>query len=157
MEKLDAYFSPKKSVDYEIFKFRTAVQTPDETVDQFATPLRELAQTCDFGDVDREIKSAIIHHCTSKRRRRFAFLETENSLSALLAKARAFEASEQQAAGIEKQSASSIEIKDDEESAHAIVNHRTPRNQNFKHRTRSSASEKQSSNICGHCGGHWPH
>ena len=42
MEKLDEYFSPKKNVDYEIFKFRTTVQLPNQTVDQFATRLRNL-------------------------------------------------------------------------------------------------------------------
>ena len=31
-EKLDAYFSPKKNVDYEIFQFRQAIQQPSETV-----------------------------------------------------------------------------------------------------------------------------
>ena len=42
-EKLDAYFSPKKNVDYEIFQFRQAVQQPSETADQFATRLRKMA------------------------------------------------------------------------------------------------------------------
>ena len=38
-EKLDTYFSPKKNVDYEVFQFRQAVQSPGETVEQFATRL----------------------------------------------------------------------------------------------------------------------
>ena len=44
-EKLDAYFLPKKNVDYEIFQFRQAVQLPGETVDQFATRLRKIASS----------------------------------------------------------------------------------------------------------------
>jgi hypothetical protein len=40
IEKLDAYFSPKKNIDYEIFQFRQAKQNIDETTDQFATRLR---------------------------------------------------------------------------------------------------------------------
>ena len=110
LEILDAYFSPKRNADYEIFKFPTAIQSPEGTVDQFATCLRDLAQTCDFQDVDREIKSAVIQHCTSKRFRRFAFLEIELSLCALLAKARAYETSEQQAAGIETTALSRITL-----------------------------------------------
>ena len=106
MEKLDAYFTPKKNVDYEIFKFRTAVQLPNETVDQFATRLRKLAQTCSFADNNIEVNSAIIQHCTSKRLRRFAFLETDVTVANLLAKARALEASEIQATGIENTFAS---------------------------------------------------
>ena len=46
MNKLDAYFSPKKNVDYEIFQFRQAKQQESETLDQFITRLRKLAQTC---------------------------------------------------------------------------------------------------------------
>ena len=67
LEKLDEYFTPKKNVAYEIFKFRTAVQLPNETVDNFATRLRQLAKTCSFTNQDAEVKSAIIQHCTSKR------------------------------------------------------------------------------------------
>ena len=57
--KLDEYFSPKKNVDYQVFQFRQAVQQPGETVDQFVTRLRKLAATCEFGDVAKEIKSAV--------------------------------------------------------------------------------------------------
>ncbi len=48
MENLDAYFSPKRNTDYEIFKFCTVVQAVDEMLDQYTTPLRKLASTCDF-------------------------------------------------------------------------------------------------------------
>jgi hypothetical protein len=37
IEKLDAYFGPKKNIDYEIFQFRQAKQNIDENTDQFAT------------------------------------------------------------------------------------------------------------------------
>ena len=158
MEKLDTYFSPKGNADYEIFKFRTAIQSPEETVDQFATRLRKLAQTCDFQDVDREIKSAIIQHCTSKRLRRFAFLETELSLSALLAKARAFEISEQQATGIETEALSrqTLDI-GDQETAHSLTRRVPPRRQPSKQSHHSSQREKRQSSTCGLCGGQWPH
>ncbi len=69
-KKLVDYFSPKKNVDYEVFQFRQATQLAGETVEQFATRLRKLAVTCEFHDVDKEIKSAIIQHCRSKHLRR---------------------------------------------------------------------------------------
>ncbi|CAB4045303.1 Hypothetical predicted protein [Paramuricea clavata] len=50
---LDTYFSPKKHVDFEIFKFREAKQQPHETIDQFSTRLRKLAATCDFENMDK--------------------------------------------------------------------------------------------------------
>lgn len=101
-EKLDEYFSPKKNVDYEIFQFRKATQQPNETVDQFVTRLRKLAATCEFHDVSREIKSAVIQNCLSKRLRRYVLREDTLKLDELLAKARSLEASETQATGIEK-------------------------------------------------------
>ena len=67
--KLDAYFSPKKNIDYQIFQFHQAVQQPGETVDQFVTRLRKLAATCEFHNVSKEIKSAVIQNCSSKRLR----------------------------------------------------------------------------------------
>ena len=67
--KLDSYFAPKKNVDYKIFQFRQAAQKPGETVDQFSTRLRKLAATCEFYDSEKEIKSAIILNCLSKRLR----------------------------------------------------------------------------------------
>ena len=102
MTKLNEYFSPKKNVDYEIFQFRQAVQNAGETVDQFATRLRKLAAHCEFPNLDRELKSAIIQNCQSKRLRRYALREDALTLDGLLSKARALEASETQATGMEK-------------------------------------------------------
>ena len=39
IDKLDEYFAPKKNVDFEIFKFRTATQNTGETIDQYTTRL----------------------------------------------------------------------------------------------------------------------
>ena len=102
LEKLDAYFLPKKNVDYEIFQFWQAVQQPSETIDQFVTRLRQLAAHCEFQDVDKELKSAIIQNCQSKCLRRYALREEALTLDNLLAKARSLDASELQATGIEK-------------------------------------------------------
>ena len=88
MTKLNDYFSPTKNVDYEIFQFRKAMQQPGETTDQFATRLKKLVATCEFTNVDKEVKSTIIQNCLSKRLRCVA-LRDDLSLADLLAKARA--------------------------------------------------------------------
>ena len=103
--KLDEYFLPKKNVDYETFQFRQASQKSDQTVDQFVTRLRKLAVHCEFADLERELKSAVIEHCTSKRLRRHALREEAMTLDKLLSKAQALEASETQAKGIEESTA----------------------------------------------------
>ena len=101
MTKLNDYFSPTKNVDYEIFQFRKAMQQPGETTNQFATRLKKLAATCEFTNVDKEVKATIIQNCLSKHLRRVA-LRDDLLLADLLAKARAQEASEVQAKGMEE-------------------------------------------------------
>ena len=91
IDKLDAYFSPKKDIDYEIFHFRQAKQLTDETVDQFCLHLRKLAVSCDFYDTEKEIKAPVIQNCLSKRLRRVALREDTLSLDQLFATARALE------------------------------------------------------------------
>ena len=105
MDKLDAYFNPKKNVqlDFEVFQFRQAKQQ-DETIDQFVTRLRKLAVICEFTELDKELKSAVIQHCTSKPLRRYALREEGLTLDKLMSKARALEASEQQEKGMEETS-----------------------------------------------------
>ena len=72
-------------------------------MDQFVTRLRKLAVTCEFTELDKELKSTVIQHCTSKPLRRYALREEGLTiLDKLMSKARALEASEQQAKGMEE-------------------------------------------------------
>jgi hypothetical protein len=75
---------------------------PDETAEQFATQLRKMAVNCEFTDVKREIKTAIIQHCLSKWLRRFALRENDLTPDGLLAKVSSLEPSEIQASGMEE-------------------------------------------------------
>ena len=100
-EKLTAYFSPKKNIEYEVYVFRKEKQEIGETLDTYHTRLRRLAATCDFTDIDREIKTQIVQNCSSCRLRRRALRDADFSLSAMLAEGRAIELSEKQATDIE--------------------------------------------------------
>ena len=134
-------------MDYEIFKFHEAKQQADQTIDQFATRLRNLAATCDFTSIDKEVKSAIIQNCSSKSLRRYALLDNEFTLANLLAKERAFQLSESQATGIEKLLVSEEVVK--------IVGpgNRVPAQQQESHARKNSVTQPQ----CRNCGGPWPH
>ena len=77
LAKLDEYFLPKKNVDYETFQFRQAKQKSDEMVEQFVICLRKLAVNCEFSALDKELKSAVIQNCSSKRLRRFVLREDD--------------------------------------------------------------------------------
>ena len=54
--KLITYFEPQSNRRYEVYKFREAKQGNTETLDQFHTRLRKLAQTCAFNDADFEVE-----------------------------------------------------------------------------------------------------
>ena len=153
---LDRYFSPQKHVDFKIFKFREAKRQLHETIDQYSTRLRKLATTCDFANIDKEIKSAIIQNCSSKRLRRFALLDSEVTLAKILAKGRAFELSESPATGIEN-ALESTSISN--AVAEAVrPNTMTPNNNN--HDQQQTSSHRQDFHAppqCQNCGGPWPH
>ena len=121
--------------------FRQARQQPQETLDQFATRLRQLASSCEFASVDKEIKSQIILSCSSSRLRRRALREPTITLKALLDLGRAMELSETQASGIESQSSTPFD-----EVNYTRASQRSPAREPI---SRSS--------TCGHCGNAYPH
>ena len=90
-----------KNLDFEIFTFRQATQLPEESIAQFCTGLRKLASICEFHDINREIKAALIQNCLSTRLRRLALREDTLTLNDLLSKARALEVSDIQASDME--------------------------------------------------------
>lgn len=100
-DKLRDYFEPQKNRRYEVFKFRQAKQEPNETLDQFHTRLRALAQTCSFNDTEFEIEQQIIINGISSRIRKKALREPDYDLKKILLDGRRTEQSEFQARDIE--------------------------------------------------------
>lgn len=92
-------------MEFDINKFRQSEQETGETIDTFHTRLRKLAETCEFENIDNEIKSQIIQSCSSTRMRRRALRKSEIGLKQLLLLARSFEISDEQAIGIENDAA----------------------------------------------------
>ena len=101
VEKLNGYFSPQTNIAYEVYNFRQTKQKDGESSGSFHTRLRQLAKTCEFGDIDKEIKEHIILTCSSNSLRRRALRENL-TLEALLKLGRALELSETQARQVKK-------------------------------------------------------
>ena len=101
VNRLNTYFNPRKNVEYKVYVFRQARQQPGEILDQFRTRLRQLADTCEFQDINREITTQIVQDCTSSRLRRKALRDSKTTLAELLAHRRALEPSETQAQSME--------------------------------------------------------
>ena len=112
--------------------FRQAKQNSGESMNTYHSRLRQLATTCEFADVDKEIKSQIILSCSSQRLRRKALRDTTLTLETLLNEARALEISETQAKEIESSG-----------NANAILH--------------QSVQKSQAKGNCYNCGESWPH
>ena len=79
-------YAPKQNTDFEIYKFRQAIQSPEENLEAYHTRLRKLAATCNFENPNEEIKRQIIQGCTSSSLRRHALKSDKLTLTDLLAK-----------------------------------------------------------------------
>ena len=76
-----------KNTEYEVYRFRQAKQSPEETIESFHTRLRQLALNCKFADTSKEVKAQIIQGCHSTRLRR-KVLRDDTYLTGLLSAAR---------------------------------------------------------------------
>ena len=61
IEALREYFIPQRNILYERFVFNTTTQKPGESIDVFSLRLRQLAESCDFGQLkDQLIRDRIV-------------------------------------------------------------------------------------------------
>ena len=91
--QLTAYFEPQKDRRYEVYWFRQTTQAASETLDQYHTRLRTMAQTCEFQDVDFEVEEQIIIGGSSSRIRKRAPRDPTYNLAAMLLDGRRDESS----------------------------------------------------------------
>ena len=104
VEKLNEYFSPQTNIAYEVYNFRQTKHKDSESLDSYHTRLCQLAKTCEFSNIDTEIKEHIILTCSSNSLRCRALRENL-TLDALFKLGRALELSEEQARQVEKAAA----------------------------------------------------
>ena len=57
VEYLNKYLNPKTNDPFEIYKFQKTIQDSDETVQQFCSRLRSIANRCNFDKEDKHIKT----------------------------------------------------------------------------------------------------
>ena len=163
VQALTNYFTPKQSREYEIYVFRQAKQENNESISAFHTWLRQLAVTCEFDDVDREIKAQIVQSCSSHKLRTKALENTSYTLKQLLDAGKTMELSQTQAANIEEsQSVNNLSPrcgnrrrrnrKSNKDGGHqADKKSRDRKSRNGCHEYRKSRSK------CRNCGGDYPH
>ena len=134
--QLDAYFNPRKCIEFEVHKFRKTTQKEEESLDDFHTRLQLTADGCEFKDKELEIKMQIIQKCRSNKLRKRA-LQQPMSLQALLKFGRSLEMAASQAEEM-------------------IV-----KEENITKISKENKENKSYKNVrgkhCFRCGGSWPH
>ena len=137
--KLNEYFEPQKHRLYEVNKFRQAAQENNESIDQYYTRLRSLAERCAFADSDFEIMLQIVLKGSSSRLRKQALHDPKMTLKDLLIAGRQLEMSSFEAANIEQKQS-------EQEEVCAI-----------RKNTRQPCPQSRNTSLCRNCGGEWPH
>ena len=99
---LSNYFTPKQNTEYQKYEFRRCLQLPSESLDKFVSRLKALAATCDFTDINAEVKSQVISGCISQRLRRKGLSEVTWDLPKLLEVGKVYELSDNTALDIER-------------------------------------------------------
>ncbi|CAB4016981.1 Retrovirus-related Pol poly from transposon [Paramuricea clavata] len=158
--KLTKYFAPQTNIAYEVYNFRQARQNQGESLDSYHVRLRQLAKTCDFTDIDKEMKEHIILSCTSNTLRRRA-LQDEYSLDKLLKVGRSLEISESQARHLEGRDQAINSVRGRNRSYQMRRNYSSredkPPTHFSKKNIHTSKQSKEPHQTCRNCGGHFPH
>eukprot|EP00112_Aurelia_sp_Birch-Aquarium-sp1_P015232 Seg336.2 transcript_id=Seg336.2/GoldUCD/mRNA.D3Y31 product="hypothetical protein" protein_id=Seg336.2/GoldUCD/D3Y31 len=132
-EKLREHFEPQKNCSYEVYRYRKSTQESQETLDQFHTRLRSVAETCEFTDLEFEIEEQIIIGGTSSKIRKNALRDPSYDLKAMLLEGRRDEQSTFQAKEIEG------------------------KEEHFAEANKLKSTSKQKSLKCHQCGEPFPH
>ena len=147
-EKLTEHFAPHKNTEFQRYCFRESRQAESETMDEFHTRLRKLAENCDIHDVDAEIKSQMISSGKSKKTINKALRDQSYTLKQMLEYGRKSEAACLQTQIItQKMQATSPET-------HNV--NRVQTKAKRKYAVRQDQSGKKE-NTCRRCGYNWPH
>ena len=85
-EKLTEYFQPQTNRRYEAYRFRQTKQNQEESLDQFHTRLRTLAQNCKFAEdnLEFEFEQQILVGGTSSRIRKQALRDPKYTVKSVL-------------------------------------------------------------------------
>ena len=146
VKAIATHFNPKTNVEIQKYIFRHKVQQSDN-INEFYQELHQLAKTCNFMDMESEIKSQLISGCKSAKVREKGLTNPEISLTNLLQFAKTTELAVQfskQVAGDQLQQL----------GTHTSKKYKVPTNTKV---VKKSICKPRQASICRNCGGKWPH
>ncbi|GAB1601043.1 hypothetical protein Ahia01_000382500 [Argonauta hians] len=144
VEAITDHFNPRVNEEIQRYTFRQLRQQTDN-IDDFYTELSKLAPTCEFSNVEDEIKSQIIVGCRSSRVREKGLTSPHLKLPELLQFARTLELTKKH-----------IQLVENEERP---ISHKLGVQQN-KNRTKTDRHHRKPPSPgqkCRMCGRNWPH
>ena len=97
LDALESHFKPTKNVIYDRYVFNTCTQEPAEGIDQYMTRLRQLASSCDYGNLtDDMLRDRLILGTKDSAARARMFRETDLTLARAIDMCRIAEISQHQ-------------------------------------------------------------
>ena len=161
LEALETYFKPQKNVVYERYVFFTCDQQATESVDQYITKLKELASSCDFGNLNEEmIRDRLVLGCVNPHVRERMFREKDLTLIKARDMCRSAEITQMQLAKMNvsgQQAQSEIHFAKNKSrkpnyAQETKEGHKMNKNPIYKKKQHSSHS-RQNVRDCKYCGG----
>ena len=84
VHKLNVHFTPKKNLSYERYSFKICKQRPDEDCSAYITRLKRMGKTCEYENLNTEVKDQFIMSCKSTKMREKLLLEQDLTLAKLV-------------------------------------------------------------------------
>ena len=100
IEKLDCHFIPQRNIIYERSVSHERKQLQNESVEEYARKLHELAATCEFVDKDDQIRDRFVIGLLDSDIKRRLQLESELKLEKAVQDARQYEMIKSQMTGL---------------------------------------------------------
>ena len=113
VRKFDAVFLPKTNLTYERYRFNSCVQKEEQPFDTFATEVRGLAKTCEFGELKNSlIKDRLVCGIRDLKLQEVLLREDPEDVDEVIKFCRASEIAHTQAAILKKSGSESSEVEE---------------------------------------------
>ena len=142
-----AFLAKEEYSIYERYQFKQVRQHEGELIDQFASRLRILAETCEFESTDDSLADQILVNCCSARLKEKILCDEKADLEFILKQGRILELPKQQASHIT--SAAKNNSTNDNVNALRTTQRNVSPNKN--------APKKKQTTKCRNYGNTWPH
>ncbi|KAK3926756.1 hypothetical protein KUF71_015092 [Frankliniella fusca] len=145
-EKFDAHIIPKTNLTFERFQFFTCKQKEGEPADAYVAKLRQLAKSCDFGDLKEELIRDIMVAGLHNHALREKMLQVDNlTLAKCVDYCRTEEVTRQRSEIMKGTTNGSLEVE--------AISRRGPRNGPMQNNNNSDErGSAKSSKTCNYCG-----